>query len=225
MALENYIPWAIESINVLCMTAIADAAGVTSEMMRFQSFRTTLRAVTVMANYSGWRSTEQLASRRRACRFSFNLRHVLENHSVMNYHTNPPSLSTGIALVLPVYHRLDAALDEADLQIHTANDFQWAMTIEGIRQEFATLAEHWHDYMMRQQQIYRSEYALASSKLSIAEEQLEALRIIRMCSRTERARIQVNSLVAQIAAVTRSSRCLDTAFAVLLLAYPGADRV
>jgi hypothetical protein len=223
--IDVYVPWALQTIREDSLIAMARAMDLTSETMRYQSFRTTLRALSFMATSPTWRTAEQLHSRRRACRFSWNLRHVLNNHMVANHETNPPTYSRAIDIVTPIYARIEDALNAAEILMYTAPDFQWQVNTEGIRQDFNSLMAQWHDYMTHQQLVYRTKYVQVTDSLHEVEDHLNSLKAIRMSCRTERSRIQLANITYQLAAVSRCSRCLDTAFAVLLYAYPGADRI
>ena len=178
---------------------MARAMDLTSETMRYQSFRTTLRALSFMATSPTWRTAEQLHSRRRACRFSWNLRHVLNNHMVANHETNPPTYSRAIDILTPIYARIEDALNAAGILMYTAPDFQWQVNTEGIRQDFNSLMAHWHDYMTHQQLVYRTKYVQVTDSLHEVEDHLNSLKAIRMSCRTERSRIHLANITYQLA--------------------------
>ena len=162
--------------------------------------------------------------RRRACRLSMNLRHVLHGHRIHFYHTDPPSSISAITVVMPIYSRLDALLDSAGDSLFTAPDHQWRTTIQNIEEDFSRLDELWNDYMLTEKRALREQFLKLASRTQDLADHISALQATRMSNCAFSVRINIDKLVSLATIVRASTENLRSSCLCLVDSYPQADR-
>jgi hypothetical protein len=220
----HYITWAASQINDIVLTATVLSSTACMHFANYQSFRTTLRPLKFMGESSYWRSAHKLTVRKKACRFSMNLRHVLKQHRIMFHYTNPPSSIIAINLVRPIYESLEARLHEAAQMLYMTSHRSWATLTEQVQHDFLRLDQQWTNYMLDRQRALPEEYFIATGKLESAREHIQLLITARSCSRMENCRIDLK-LLFKLANVTRTANeCLQSSFHFQVDSHPGSDR-
>ncbi len=153
-----------------------------------------------------------------------NLRNALDNFSFNDMDSNPPRRVLATFIMLPIYAGLDDHIRYGELLVHAAQQFQWDILAEGIRQEFLTLADLWQQFMAHRKHKLHDKYVVSAWALQDVRDHVRILQIIRTCSRMDCTRVPIDSIARISTAVLASQRTLEATYVILVDSFPGQDR-